>query len=93
MTIQKKRARSSFTQNSLDRINNKNNDIYIYIYIYIYNKNCMEKTIKEPLELELTSRNKNVTLTWENRVKGLIKIALKKNKMLKIKLNVPGLQV
>ena len=53
----------------------------------------MEKTIKEPLELELTSRNKNVTLTWENRVKGLIKIALKKNKMLKIKLNVPGLQV
>ena len=91
MDTSKKRARSSFTQNSLDRINNKNNDIYIYIYIY--NKNCMEKTIKEPLELELTSRNKNVTLTWENRVKGLIKIALKKNKMLKIKLNVPGLQV
>ena len=37
----------------------------------------MEKTIKEPLKLELTSPNKNVTLTWENRVKGLIKIALK----------------
>ena len=53
----------------------------------------MEKTIKEPLELELTSCNKKVTLQWENRVKGLIKIALKKNKMLKIKLNVPGLQV
>ena len=34
----------------------------------------MEKTIKEPLELELTSCNKKVTLQWENRVKGLIKI-------------------
>ena len=54
----------------------------------------MEKTIKEPLELELTSCNKKVTLQWENRVKGLIKIALKKSKMLKkIKLIVPGLQV
>ena len=49
--------------------------------------------MKEPLELELTSCNKKVPLRWENRVKGLIKIALKKNKMLKIKLNVPGLQV
>ena len=49
--------------------------------------------MEEPLELELTSCNKKVPLRWENRVKGLIKIALKKNKMLKIKLNVPGLQV
>ena len=46
--------------------------------------------MKEPLELELTSCNKKVTLRWENIVKGLIKIALKKNRMLKIKLNLPG---
>ena len=30
------------------------------------------------------------TLQWENRVKGPIKIALKTNKILNIKLNVPG---
>ena len=63
---------------------------YIYI-IKIARKKT--KTIKEPLELELTLCNKKVTLQWENRVKELIKIALRKNKMLKIKLNVPGLQV
>ena len=34
-----------------------------------------------------------MTLPWENGVKGLIKNALKKSKMLKIKLNVPGLQI
>ena len=62
-------------------------------YTYIIKSAQKKKTIKEPQELELTSCNKKVTLWWENRVKGLIKIALKKNKMLKIKLNVPGLQV
>ena len=39
------------------------------------------------------NNNNKVTLRWENRVKGLIEIALKENKMLKIKLNIPGLQV
>ena len=37
--------------------------------------------MKKPLELELTSCNEKVTLGWENRVKGLIKIALKKIKI------------
>ena len=45
------------------------------------------------MELELTSWNNEKTLRWENRVKRLIKFTLKENKMLKIKLNVPGLYV
>ena len=54
---------------------------------YIYVKKLHgKKIIKELLELELTSRNKKVTPHWENIAKGLIKIRLKKNKMLKVNL-------
>ena len=49
---------------------------------YIYMINTAQKKLKELLELELTSCNKKVTLRWDSRVKGLVKIALKyvKNK-------------
>ena len=68
----------------------KKNIVINYKYII---KTPWKKNNKKPLKLELTSCNKKVTLQWENRVKWLIKIALKQNKMLKIKLNVLGLQV
>ena len=37
--------------------------------------------MKEPLELELTSWNKKKILRLDNRVTGIIKFTLKKNKM------------
>ena len=43
-------------------------------------KTVRKKTIKELPELGLTLCNKKVTLQWENRVKGLIKVALKRIK-------------